>query len=254
MINTLKYITITTLILLLIPIAAALSGWQWEPVNMSSNIKLVLWITESATYPWVIFTNIFLFGYFSLCLKSRPYSILLLLVFLASITLIGQSVKSLLKNRIQSLRPYDVWIEKNYSSKIHKYHNQQYVESQEELYKILSHNKNISPHLMHHWFSSSKFSCPSGHTLFVATWALLGAGLLWSRRCYFSILFLLIWAIAVMGSRLLLGMHWPKDLLAAIMLSWLIVTLAIFLLHHARTLLLSGINKQKRNKSITRDF
>ncbi|WP_197095181.1 phosphatase PAP2 family protein [Candidatus Erwinia haradaeae] len=227
------------------PIAVALSGWQWEPVNMSSNIKLALWITESATYPWVILTNIFLFGYFSFCLKSRPYPLLLLLVFLAFISLVGQSVKSLLKNQIQSLRPYDVWIAKNYSSEIHKYRKQQYAESRKNLYKILSYNKNISPRLMHHWFSASKFSFPSGHTLFVTTWALLGVGLLWSRHCYFFILLLLIWAVAVMGSRLLLGMHWPKDLLAAIMLSWLIVTLAIFLLHRAKALILSNINKQK---------
>ncbi|WP_157989200.1 phosphatase PAP2 family protein [Candidatus Erwinia haradaeae] len=226
------------------PIIVALSGWQWEPVNMNSNIRLALWITESATYPWVILTNIFLCGYFSYLLKSRLYSILLLSVFLTLILLIGQSIKNLLKNQIQSLRPYDAWLSKNYSATIHKYPNQQYVESQEELYNILSHNKNISPRLMHHWFSESKFSFPSGHTLFVTTWALLGAGLLWSRHCYFSILLLLTWAISVMGSRLLLGMHWPKDLLAATILSWLIVTLAIFLLHHVQALLLRNINKK----------
>lgn len=37
---------------------------------------------------------------------------------------------------------------------------------------------------------------------------------------------LLIWATGVMGSRLLLGMHWPRDLVVATLISWLLVTLA----------------------------
>ena len=40
---------------------------------------------------------------------------------------------------------------------------------------------------------------------------------------------LLIWATGVMGSRLLLGMHWPRDLVVATLISWLLVTLATWL-------------------------
>lgn len=32
-----------------------------------------------------------------------------------------------------------------------------------------------------------------------------------------------------MGSRLLLGMHWPRDLVVATLISWLLVTLATWL-------------------------
>ncbi|VFP87079.1 Phosphatidylglycerophosphatase B [Candidatus Erwinia haradaeae] len=248
MIKTLKYITITTLMLLLVPIAVVLSGWRWQPINMGSNIKLVFWITESATYPWIILTNIFLCSYFSFCLRFRLKSMLLLSVFLTSVLCFGQSVKSLLKNQVQSLRPYDVWISDNYSMQIRPYRDPQYSECQEELlqeklYKGLSNNINIPPCLIHHWVSASKFSFPSGHTLFVTTWALLGAGLLWSRHCYCSVFILISWAVAVMASRLLLGMHWPRDLLAAIILSWLIATLATVLLHYIRGVSLNNIKK-----------
>ncbi|SUH09006.1 phosphatidylglycerophosphatase B [Salmonella enterica subsp. enterica] len=65
--------------------------------------------------------------------------------------------------------------------------------------------------------------------MFAASWALLAVGLLWPRRRTFTIAFLLVWATGVMGSRLLLGMHWPRDLVVATLISWLLVTLATWL-------------------------
>ena len=62
--------------------------------------------------------------------------------------------------------------------------------------------------------------------MFAATWALLAAGLLWARRRAIAVALMMAWAIAVMGSRLLLGMHWPLDLMAATVMSWVLATLA----------------------------
>jgi phosphatidylglycerophosphatase B len=44
-----------------------------------------------------------------------------------------------------------------------------------------------------------------------------------------TIAILLVWATGVMGSRLLLGMHWPRDLVVATLISWLLVTFATWL-------------------------
>ena len=65
--------------------------------------------------------------------------------------------------------------------------------------------------------------------MFAASWPLLAVGLLWPRGRTLTIVFLLIWATSVMGSRLLLGMHWPRDLVVATLISWLLVTLATWL-------------------------
>jgi len=54
-------------------------------------------------------------------------------------------------------------------------------------------------------------------------------GLLWPRRHYKTVAILMVWAVGVMGSRLLLGMHWPRDLAVATLISWLLVTLACWL-------------------------
>ena len=44
-----------------------------------------------------------------------------------------------------------------------------------------------------------------------------------------TVVVLFVWATLVMGSRLVLGMHWPRDLVVATLLSWLLVTLATWL-------------------------
>jgi phosphatidylglycerophosphatase B len=64
--------------------------------------------------------------------------------------------------------------------------------------------------------------------MFAASWALLGVGL-FGHASYADHCVLLVWATGVMGSRLLLGMHWPRDLVVATLISWLLVTLATWL-------------------------
>ena len=59
-----------------------------------------------------------------------------------------------------------------------------------------------------------------------ASWGLVGVGVRGGRRRYATINLLLCWAALVMGRRLMLGMHWPQDLIVSTWLSWLFITLA----------------------------
>jgi len=93
----------------------------------------------------------------------------------------------------------------------------------------VAENSQLPDWLKKHWAFETGFAFPSGHTMFAASWALLGVGLLWPRRRYVTIVLLMSWAIAVMGSRLVLGMHWPRDLVFATLISWLFITLATWL-------------------------
>ena len=64
-------------------------------------------------------------------------------------------------------------------------------------------------------------SFPSGHTLSVAalaTAAALCVGRLWPRRSTAAMALAMLWIGAVALSRLVLGVHWPTDVLAAICL------------------------------------
>lgn len=73
------------------------------------------------------------------------------------------------------------------------------------------------------WRFETGYSFPSGHTLFSCTLALCGCFALLPLQRWGSALLLLCWAMWVSISRILLGMHWPVDVLVSALLSGVIV-------------------------------
>ena len=66
------------------------------------------------------------------------------------------------------------------------------------------------------WYWGSSF--PSGHTLVVAAFAAaatIGVTRIWPRRRIVAMLIAAVWVFSVAISRLVLGVHWPTDVLAA---------------------------------------
>ncbi|MDU5714684.1 MAG: phosphatidylglycerophosphatase B [Citrobacter freundii] len=185
-------------LLLIMPVAVWVSGWSWQPGHNVWWLKSLYWVTETVTQPWGIITHVVLCAWFLWCLRFRLKAAVMLFAILAAAILVGQGVKSWVKDRVQEPRPFVV-------------------------------QQDIPTFLRKHWQKETGFAFPSGHTMFAASWALLAVGLLWPRRRTLTIVFLLIWATSVMGSRLLLGMHWPRDLVVATLISWLLVTLATWL-------------------------
>ncbi|EBG0868932.1 phosphatidylglycerophosphatase B, partial [Salmonella enterica] len=143
--------------------------------------------------------------------------------------IVGQGVKSWVKERVQEPRPFVVWLEKTHHIPVDEFYTLKRTERGHLVKEQLAGQQNIPVFLRQHWQKETGFAFPSGHTMFAASWALLAVGLLWPRRRTFTIAFLLVWATGVMGSRLLLGMHWPRDLVVATLISWLLVTLATWL-------------------------
>lgn len=99
-------------ILLIMPAALWISGWQWQPGTNSGWLKVLFWITETVTQPWGIITHTLLCGWFLWCLRFRLRAAIMLFAILAGVILVGQGVKSLVKDRVQEPRPFVVWLEK----------------------------------------------------------------------------------------------------------------------------------------------
>ena len=216
-------------ILLIMPVAVWISGWQWEPGTNSAWLKALFWITETVTQPWGIITHALLCGWFLWCLRFRLRPAIMLFAILAGVILVGQGLKSWVKDRVQEPRPFVVWLEKTHHVPVDDFYNLKRKERGELVKEQLTEQQAVPTFLRKHWQKETGFAFPSGHTMFAASWALLGVGLLWPRRRWVTIAALLTWATAVMGSRLALGMHWPQDLLVATLISWLLVTLATWL-------------------------
>ncbi|EFE94694.1 phosphatidylglycerophosphatase B [Serratia odorifera] len=217
------------IVLLLMPLAVWFSGWLWQPGGNDTLLKAMFWLTETVTSPWGLITSVLLSAWFLWCLRFRLKPAIGLFVLLSAAILVGQGVKSLIKERVQEPRPFVVWLEQahgideKYFYSLHRNARGALVKEQ------LAEQTLVPAWLRKHWQFETGFAFPSGHTMFAASWALLGVGLLWPRRHYKTVAVLMLWATGVMGSRLLLGMHWPRDLVMATAIAWLLVTIACWL-------------------------
>ncbi|ADP12688.1 phosphatidylglycerophosphatase B [Erwinia sp. Ejp617] len=232
MTEILKRTTLATLLLLLVPLAVMLSGWRWQPVEMEWGHKIMFWFTETVTSPWGVLTSAILCGWFLWCLRLRLKPALILVAIVTVTLLTGQYVKSMIKAHVQEPRPYVMWLAEKQAIDQQQFYAHKRAERSEIVRAAVANDNLIPVWLKQHWAFETGFAFPSGHTMFAATWALLGAALLWPRRRYTSVIILMGWATAVMASRLLLGMHWPRDLIVSTLLSGLLVTLAAWVAQH----------------------
>lgn len=216
-------------LLLIMPVAVWVSGWHWQPEQNTWWLKAMYGITETVTQPWGVITHVILCAWFLWCLRFRLKAAVLLFVILAAAILAGQGIKSWVKDRVQEPRPFVIWLEKTHHIPVDGFYTLKRKARGMLVEEQLSTQRDIPVFLRQHWQNETGFAFPSGHTMFAASWALLAVGLLWPRRRTLTIALLLIWATGVMGSRLLLGMHWPRDLVVATLISWGLVTLATWL-------------------------
>lgn len=216
-------------ILMVMPIVVWVSGWRWQPGANTEFLRAAYWITETVTQPWGIITHVALFGWFLWCLRFRLKAALMLFVILGCAILAGQGVKSWVKDRVQEPRPFVLWLEKAHDVKADDFYSLKRKDRGHLVKEQLTDQQNVPHFLRKHWQKETGFAFPSGHTMFAASWALLGVGLLWPRRRTWTIALLLAWATGVMGSRLVLGMHWPRDLVVATLISAILVIIATWL-------------------------
>jgi len=224
--DILKRTTLGMLLLLVMPVLVVLSGWQWQPHEMGWGSIILFWFTETVTRPWGVLTSTILCVWFLWCLRFRLKPAIFLLAILVATVLAGQYTKSLIKNQVREPRPYVLWLEKSVGVSNEYFYELKRKQRGLLVEESVASNEQLPDWLKRHWAFETGFSFPSGHTMFAATWALLGVGLLWPRRRYVTITLLLLWASLVMGSRLMLGMHWPQDLIVSTLISWLFITLA----------------------------
>lgn len=150
-----------------------------------------------------------------------------------STILIGQLSQIYIKKYINLPRPYVMWLQNKYGIKKDRFYHLNRQERSRMVCTLLNNTFEISPWLKKHWALETDCSFPSGHTIFATTWTMLIVSLRWLRRhIRIMIVMLFIWTIMVMSSRLLLGMHWPCDLIAAILMSWLLVNIVLCLVNH----------------------
>lgn len=89
-------------LLLVMPVAVWISGWRWQPREQSWLLKAAFWVTETVTQPRGVITHLILFGWFLWCLRFRIKAAFVLFAILAAAILVGQGVKSSIKDKVQN--------------------------------------------------------------------------------------------------------------------------------------------------------
>ncbi|OCG36452.1 hypothetical protein A9G29_00115 [Gilliamella sp. Fer2-1] len=216
-------------IFLIAPLIIIAINWHWQPASLNNTSKYLFLITETASFPWAIITSTILFLVFCLLQSSKTKNkIILLWLLLVSAILSGQIIKHFLKLQTAEPRPYVLWMEKEFNISKQQFYSQTTSEKKEFIQQLFKNSSTIPSWLSYHWQNETSFSFPSGHTLFAVTWAFLALLLLKFKQHYVITSVMIIWSILIEISRLLLGMHSPIDIIASVLIAWIISLICCF--------------------------
>ncbi len=126
---------------------------------------------------WGVITHVILCGWFLWCLRFRLRAAIMLFAILGGAIIVGQGVKSWVKERVQEPRPFVVWLEKTHHIPVDEFYTLKRTERGHLVKEQLAGQQNIPVFLRQHWQRDGL--CVSlGHTMFAASWAL------WPWVCY----------------------------------------------------------------------
>lgn len=215
-------------VILLVPAAIVLiAHWQWTSETPIAGRYLLFLATQTVTRPWGIITTLLLAAWLLWCRRERAGQNVVLLIVIIAVVWGGQGLKSYLKKQFQEPRPYVVTLMATEQLSGQSFY-QLPLEGRKQLIQQQSANwPNIPLWQRAHWQHEVGFSFPSGHSLFISCWVLLFYGLLSLKRHWGTIIVVTLWGWSVMWSRMALGMHWPQDVIASVLVAWVFTTLCL---------------------------
>ena len=221
--KSLLFILFGFIVLCSIPALAALTGWRWQP-GIAPAITYFLYLVSLSANA---LTALLLISLIVWRLKLNRQKCLLLLTIIAVVFLCSLGIKSKIKNLTEEPRPFAVWAtENNISTK--KQNTKALLMPKRFVTQNAFTQHGIEPWQQTYWANSSKYSFPSGHSLFAAIMALLAITLLWQQKSWAVIAAIMLWSCLVETSRLALGMHWPVDIAASCAIGATLIAIGTF--------------------------
>lgn len=213
----LKKLSWLTLLMLAIPVSVWLLDWQWQPSAFSTFDQWLLLLTETGSAPYALISCVVLM----LCLMwlARGRYSWFLVGFLCASSVVGtQVIKEGAKAVFKEPRPFvEVYFKQNSASFYA-------LPKAEQEAVVLQFSQSENAAVVAHQADELGYSFPSGHTIFAVSWLLMFGGLLFQTRgqaVFFAQFLAILWAGAMLVSRLRLGMHYPIDLFASSLIAWL---------------------------------
>ncbi|WMC09273.1 phosphatase PAP2 family protein [Oceanimonas pelagia] len=216
-------------LLLILPVALAGLAWHWHwfpLLDLDEPPALLAYgLTLTVGKPGIGLTLLALSALTLHRWRRRPGQ--LLVFFFCLFAALGGAfvTKTVAKNHFKEPRPYVLWlVQQGQLADSRSFYAGSETERETRLARSLVQvsETQIPGWLKHHWQEEVNYSFPSGHAIAAMTIAgffclLLG----YRRQPVWRMMALGSWAVAVCYSRLLLGLHWPADILASSVLGLL---------------------------------
>ncbi len=125
-----------------------------------------------------VITHVILCGWFLWCLRFRLRAAIMLFAILGGAIIVGQGVKSWVKERVQEPRPFVVWLEKTHHIPVDEFYTLKRTERGHLVKEQLAGQQNIPVFLRQHWQKRRALRFPPD------TPCLQRAGRFWPWVCY----------------------------------------------------------------------
>ncbi|MGS0681521.1 phosphatase PAP2 family protein [Shewanella sp. 125m-7] len=222
-------------VLLIIPAVIYLSSASLFPsIALDSWFAQGLyWLTSTGTAPYGIITGILILVACYRCLSRQQFMQLVLAVSISMAATL--SLNHFLKPYFAEPRPNAALLEQEYLLNTQDFYQQSKADKRQRIgtaihqLEVARPDLSLSPSIKRHWQHEVGYAFPSGHTLFAVTLALTVSFYLLVAGQTLLPLMLLGWAIGMGFSRMLLGMHWPQDVLASTAIGGSIAFSSIYL-------------------------
>ena len=238
----LRRLGLAWLLLMIIPGLLLLTRYQLFPlIDLQSNLATLLyWITSTGTAPYGIATVVFvlLIGY-----RMMPKALFISLFLAISLSQLSSlALSHTLKPYFKEPRPNlvflaqqdlpsDAQLSLDSFYQLDKPSRSTAIATALEGLKVVKPEMKFTPRIHQHWQNEVSYSFPSGHTIFAVTLVLTAGYYLLLAGLPSFTLALVTWALLMGLSRMLLGMHWPQDVLFSTILAAFTSGFGIFIVN-----------------------
>ncbi|WP_373778307.1 phosphatase PAP2 family protein [Glaesserella sp.] len=219
-----KKLFLFMLLLLSIPIITWLIGYQWAGEQIPIIDTPLLFISDIIGIPNTFYICV-IFMLWIMWLARKKYSWLLIGGICAFSVISVHYLKETTKNIFMEPRPYITYLLQEDAETFYQIADE---EERQQIINSFIREGEYKP-FDEHRARNLGFSFPSGHTIFIDSWIFIFIGFLYGKQhghprrssIIFALSFLYISAILMSISRIRLGMHYPIDVAASTLISYL---------------------------------